>query len=270
MGLLARRSFTPSSFSSLNADTLRRVLEAVAAGTLSPDAAAGSFGEPELADGDLGFAVVDHDRGRRTGVPEVIYGPGKTAVQLRVLLEVIAARGQLALATRVDEEKAAAVIASGLNAVWEPVPRLFSLAPPGWVAHSLPGQICVCTGGTSDRPVAEEAARVLEWLGHRVDRVFDVGVAGVHRLLSRMERIRAADIVIVVAGMEGALPSVVAGLVSAPVIAVPTSIGYGTALAGFTPLFAMLTSCAAGVVVVNIDNGFGAAQAAHRMLAVKT
>ncbi len=219
---------------------------------------------------DLGFAVLDEERGARTGSPEVIYGPGKTPEQLAALLRHIVGRGQPGLATRVDAEKAAAVLALGVVAGWDPMSRLLTAAPEGWAPTPVAGRICICTGGTSDLPVAEEAAQVLEWMGYTVDRAPDVGVAGVHRLLSRLERLREADVVIAVAGMEGALPSVIAGLVAAPVIAVPTSIGYGTALSGFTPLFAMLTSCAAGVVVVNIDNGFGAAQAAHRMLARRT
>lgn len=246
----------------MDADALRALL---AAGFPLPAETAGAAGGPR--ESDLGFAVLDEERGARTGVPEVIYGPGKTPEHLAAILRHMVASGKPGLATRVDAEKAAAVLATGLDAQWDPVSRLLTAAPEGWAPTPIAGRICVCTGGTSDLPVAEEAAKVLEWLGHPVDRAPDVGVAGVHRLLSRLERLREADVVIAVAGMEGALPSVVAGLVSAPVIAVPTSVGYGTALSGFTPLFAMLTSCAAGVVVVNIDNGFGAAQAAHRMLA---
>jgi NCAIR mutase (PurE)-related protein len=246
----------------MDRDALVRLLEAVAAGHIGPEEAAFSVGR----ESDLGFAVFDDDRAHRTGSPEIIYGPGKTPEQIALLLSHVAARGELALATRVDTEKAAIVAALVPEAHYEPVPRLVRLAPTGWAPPERAGTVCVCTGGTSDLPVSEEAARILELLGWTVDRATDVGVAGIHRLLSRLERLRAADVVIAVAGMEGALPSVVAGLVSAPVIAVPTSVGYGTALSGLTPLLAMLTSCAAGIVVVNVDNGFGAAQAAHRIL----
>lgn len=218
---------------------------------------------------DLGFAVVDDDRRPRTGLPEVIYGEGKTPEALAALLTHLVGRGEQALATRVDAAKAAAVIAMLPHAVYEPVPRLLWLVPEGFIPFqpTVTRKLAVIAAGTSDLPVAEEASRTAEWFGLPVDRVTDVGVAGLHRLLARVDRLREADALIVVAGMEGALPSVVAGLVRTPVIAVPTSVGYGAHFGGIAPLLAMLNACAGGISVCNIDNGFGAAQVAWRILA---
>jgi len=217
---------------------------------------------------DLGFAVIDDGRAARTGLAEVVFGQGKTPEQLASILEHLVRTGHAGLATRVDLELAAAVRARLPAAVYEPIPRLLWLAGPDGppkVQHKP--LVAVVSAGTSDQRVAEEAARCAEWFGLRVERHPDLGVAGLQRLLSRVEQLRAARVVIAVAGLEGALPSVLAGLVSAPVIGVPTSVGYGVAHGGFTALHAMATSCAGGIGVVNIDNGFGAAQLAWRIVA---
>jgi len=210
---------------------------------------------------DLGFARVDHHRALRKGFPEVILGQGKTAQQIGAIAQRLVAHGQPALITRLDEQKAQEV------RVALPTLRYYPDARLGAVGESpVPpvgqGTILVISAGTADLPVAEEAAVTAELLGNRVERLYDVGVAGLHRLLDSMEKVRAAAVLIVVAGMEGALPSVVGGLVDRPVIAVPTSIGYGASFNGLAALLAMLNSCAAGITVVNIDNGFGAAAAA--------
>ena len=225
---------------------------------------------------DLGFARVDHHRALRTGVPEVIYGEGKTAAQIAAISTEIAASGSNVLVTRVDAAKAADLCARTLEHQGQPLPRFayaeaartlkLDVAPPPLLEV---GPVAVVTAGTSDVPVAEEAVETLSAVGLTPVRQYDIGVAGIHRLFGRLEELRRAAAVIVCAGMEGALPSVMAGVLSAPVIAVPTSVGYGTALGGFTALFAMLTSCASGVVVVNIDSGFGAAMAARRMLVAR-
>ncbi|MFF2090644.1 nickel pincer cofactor biosynthesis protein LarB [Paenibacillus sp. NPDC058174] len=204
---------------------------------------------------DLGFCKLDVGRDERTGHPEVVFGMGKTAGQVEVIFARLAEVHGRALVTRATEEMAERVLASYPEARYDKVSRLISL---GQSARMLPGKVAVLTGGTSDIPVAEEAAGTAEWMGCEVDRIFDVGVAGIDRLLSQKDRIREASVVIGVAGMEGALVSVVGGLVRRPVIAVPTSVGYGANLQGITTLLAMMTSCAAGVTVVNIDNGFGA------------
>jgi pyridinium-3,5-biscarboxylic acid mononucleotide synthase len=204
---------------------------------------------------DLGFASVDHHRALRKGFPEVVLGEGKTAEQVAAIAERLAANSDRLLVTRADIEMYQAVKERVPDAAYNAAARAVMLdrsAEP-----RRPG-IAVCCAGTSDVPVAEEAAVTAEIMGSVVDRMFDVGVAGLHRLLDKLERLRAAKALVVVAGMEGALPSVVAGLVLAPVIAVPTSVGYGASFRGLAPLLAMLNACAAGVAVVNIDNGFGA------------
>jgi hypothetical protein len=210
---------------------------------------------------DLGFAKIDHHRLLRTGFPEVIFGDGKTAEQIVEIAGRMVARGHNVLITRIDEAKAASVGAAFTQARYYREGRICTVAvadppPPGR------GTILVISAGTSDLPVAEEAAVTATFMGGAVERVYDVGVAGIHRLLDRMAQIRAARVLIVVAGMEGALPSVVGGLVDRPVIAVPTSVGYGASLGGLAALLGMLNSCAPGVTVVNVDNGFGAAAAA--------
>ena len=214
---------------------------------------------------NLGFAQVDIDRLRRQGVPEVVYGAGKTAEQITAILSSLREHGQLpALATRVDAEKAAHVAeALGCDFTYFPAARIGRLGPAR--APDGIGTVVVAAAGTSDLPVAEEAAVTAETLGNEVTRLFDVGVAGLHRLLACADQLAGASVVVAVAGMEGALASVIGGLVSCPVIAVPTSVGYGAAFGGVSALLAMLNSCAAGVSVVNIDNGFGAGFLAHRI-----
>src|SRR5215813_7400820 len=209
---------------------------------------------------DLGFARVDHHRSVRQGFPEVVLGLGKTPSQIAAIAAEIAGRGSSLLVTRATPEAFDAVRVRVQNAVYHPDARIISL-PQQDVARGA-GTILVVAAGTADLPVAEEAARTAELMGNHVERLYDVGVAGLHRLLGETRRLQTARVIIVVAGMEGALPSVVSGLVSAPVIAVPTSIGYGASFGGIAALLGMLNSCASGVSVVNIDNGFGAANIA--------
>ncbi len=208
----------------------------------------------------LGYACLDLDREQRRGIPETIYGAGKTNAQLIAIMHKLNEAGQNAFATRVSAEQAEVVIESLPTAVYDSISRTLSsdIAPLPEPA----GKVALLCAGTADLPVAEEAAITARRMGARVEKIYDVGVAGLHRLLNRLPQFSNARAIIVVAGMEGALPSVVAGLVSRPVIAVPTSIGYGTAQGGLTALHAMLTSCASGITVVNIDNGFGAGVAA--------
>jgi pyridinium-3,5-biscarboxylic acid mononucleotide synthase len=211
---------------------------------------------------DLGYARPDTAREARLGLPEVVYGPGKTVEQVvGVVRTLLAGNEGPVLVTRIGVEDAAAVAAAVPGGRYDEVARLLVWRP----APARPFRVVVASAGTSDAPVAAEAAAVATAIGLDVRQLRDVGVAGVHRLLAETGELAAADAVICVAGMEGALPSVVGGLVGCPVIAVPTSVGYGAVFEGVTPLLAMLSSCAAGVVVVNIDSGFGAAMAAHRM-----
>ena len=214
--------------------------------------------------GQLGYAHVDTHRALRTGHPEVVFGQGKSAEQITGILRHLQQAGQDGLVTRVDAEKAAAVRAELPQLEWSELARVLHLRTTDRPAEAH-GRIAVITAGTSDLPVAEEAAVVAAAMGNRVDRFFDVGVAGIHRLLGVLEDLRQARVLVVVAGMEGALASVVAGLVDVPVIGVPTSVGYGASFGGLAALLGMLNSCASGVTVVNIDNGFGAAFAAHRI-----
>ena len=209
---------------------------------------------------DLGFARIDHHRTLRKGFPEVIWGPGKTSQQIAAIATRLVENGQPALITRLDEKKAQEVQISLPALVYYAAARIGALGEQPIPHTSLP--ILVVAAGTADIPVAEEAVISAEWLGNTVERLYDVGVAGLHRLFESLDRLRAASVLIVVAGMEGALPSVIGGLVDRPIIAVPTSIGYGASFGGVAALLAMLNSCAAGVTVVNIDNGFGAAAAA--------
>lgn len=238
--------------------SLESLFDAVAAGTLSPAEAA-----LKARSAQMEFAHLDLDRPRRTGEPEVVFGSNKSAQQIIPLLTQIAATGQPALATRVDADKALAICAALPDAEHHPSARAVVLrhdpAPP------LIGHVAVVCAGTSDLPVADEAALTAELFGSRVVRHTDIGVAGLHRLLGRLDQLREARVLVVVAGMEGALPTVLAGLVRAPVVAVPTSVGYGAHLQGVTPMLGMLTACAPGISVVNIDNGFGAAVVAHRI-----
>ena len=217
------------------------------------------------SEASLGFANVDLQRLERQGVPEVVYGAGTTAAQIAGIPAALHDAGQSpVLVTRLDAEKAAAVASSvGPDFTYMPEGHLGRLGAPRQPGGL--GPIAVVSGGTSDQPVAEEAALTAETLGNKVIRIYDVGVAGLHRLLSRIDDLRSASVVIAVAGMEGALASVVGGLVAAPIIAVPTSVGYGAAFDGLAALLAMLNSCSAGVSVVNIDNGFGAGFLASRI-----
>ncbi|HBO58291.1 MAG TPA: nickel pincer cofactor biosynthesis protein LarB [Alphaproteobacteria bacterium] len=213
---------------------------------------------------DLGYAKTDMTRAQRTGSPEAIFGAGKTNEQLVGIFNAFLSDNRAVFATRCSAEQAAFVKAAGLPVSYDETSRILSLVK-GEKPH-LGGRIAVCTAGTADLPVAEEAAQTAEFLGATVDRFFDVGVAGIHRLFAKIDEIRQADAVIAVAGMEGALAGVVAGLVAVPVIAVPTSVGYGASFHGLSALLTMLNSCAEGVSVVNIDNGFGAAVTACRIV----
>ncbi|MBI3400491.1 MAG: nickel pincer cofactor biosynthesis protein LarB [Acidobacteria bacterium] len=238
---------------------LQDLLERVARGELDTDTAREQLIEVLRSSPfeDLGFARVDHHRSVRQGFPEVILGLGKTSAQIASIAAEIVGRGSTLLVTRADESAYEAVRALVPGALYHADAKLITLrqqdVSPG------KGTIMVAAAGTSDLPVAEEAARTAEIMGNDVDRLYDVGVAGLHRLLGERKRLESARVIIVVAGMEGALPSVLAGLVGTPVIAVPTSIGYGASFGGLAALLGMLNSCALGVSVVNIDNGFGAA-----------
>jgi pyridinium-3,5-biscarboxylic acid mononucleotide synthase len=245
-------------------EQLEGLLADVAAGRITPEAALGRL--RNLPFEDLSFARIDHHRALRQGHPEVVFCEGKTAEQVLAICERLEAASGSFLGTRADEDLASRLRQRFPRIVWNPLARTVHLPAPDpskRVVHT--GTILVISAGTSDLPVAEEAAVVAEVFGHPVERLVDVGVAGLHRLLAASEQIQRARVVIVVAGMEGALPSVVGGMVSVPVIAVPTSVGYGASFGGLAALLAMLNSCAAGVTVVNIDNGFGAAAAASRI-----
>jgi pyridinium-3,5-biscarboxylic acid mononucleotide synthase len=206
---------------------------------------------------DLGYARVDTHRHYRQGFAEVIFGVGKTPAQIAAIAERIVSRGHSLLVTRTTADAFAAVRAIAPKATYHDDARAITLAAGDISAGK--GTVLIACAGTSDLPIAEEAAVTAELMGNRVDRLYDVGVAGIHRLLGERDRLHAARVIIVVAGMEGALPSVVGGLVSVPVVAVPTSVGYGASFGGIAALLGMLNSCANGVSVVNIDNGFGAA-----------
>ncbi len=213
---------------------------------------------------DLGWVSLDHHRAIRSGYPEVIYCAGKTPEQVAIIAEkLISAGNSSIMATRADISHFEAVQKLVPDAVYHGAARMITVCRSVSEAPALP--VCVVTAGTSDIPVAEEAAVTAEQLGNRIERVYDVGVAGIHRLFARLDTISSAGVVIVIAGMEGALASVIGGLVDIPIIAVPTSVGYGANFNGLTPLLAMLNSCAAGVGVVNIDNGFGAGWMASRI-----
>ena len=240
---------------------LLALFEAVRDGHLAPDEAELRARQVLHTDWteDLGFARVDHDRATRQGFPEVVFGQGKTPAQVAGIAQAIVARGHTLLVTRTNRETFADVAKVVPDARFHEEARIIERR-----AETVAGQgvILIAAAGTSDIPVAEEAAISAEVMGNTVDRLYDVGVAGLHRLLAASGRLAAARVVIAVAGMEGALASVVGGLVRVPVVAVPTSVGYGANLGGMTTLLAMLNSCATGVTVVNIDNGFGAAAAA--------
>ncbi len=253
----------------MNPDQLRALLADVRAGTVDTDTAFAQL--KALPYDDLGFARIDNHRAVRTGLPEAIYCAGKTPTQVAAIAARMQGQGSPVIGTRCDGPTWAAVQLAVPDAVYHAAARLFIIPPDPTsqaaldVAAARRGPIAVLTGGTSDLPVAEEAALTAEATGNRVLRIYDVGVAGLHRLLARLPDITQAAVVIAVAGMEGALPSVVAGLISAPLIAVPTSVGYGANFGGLTALLAMLNGCAPGVAVVNIDNGFGAGYLAAKM-----
>jgi hypothetical protein len=241
-----------------------QLLEKFRAGGATCDQVLRAFQSAPVA--DLGFAQVDMHRALRKGFPEVIFGSGKTLEQVIKIAAKILAREQRVLATRVLPEHARALRRKFKRAVYHPLARCVTIEKRP--LPKRPGFIAVVCAGTSDLPVAEEAAVTAEIMGNQVERIRDAGVAGLHRLFPHLETIQSANVLIVVAGMEGALPSVVAGLVSRPVIAVPTSVGYGVSFGGLAALLAMLNSCASSVTVVNIDNGFGAGYAASQINAL--
>jgi len=243
----------------MNRQQLKGLLDQVRTGGITPEAAQAELLQflRQSPYEDLGFARVDHHRQIRQGFPEVVFGQGKTADQIAAIARTLVAAGQSLLVTRTTADAHRAVAAVVPDARFHDTARCITLdlksAPPGR------GTIVIAAAGTADLPVAEEAAVTAQIMGNTVDRVYDVGVAGLHRLLKEHARLTAARVIVVCAGMEGALPSVLAGLVDVPVVAVPTSVGYGASFGGLTALLAMLNSCAIGVSVVNIDNGFGAA-----------
>lgn len=245
----------------MNQDILLSLLQKVQSGALTPENAVAQLKLQPFE--DLGYANVDHHRALRQGMPEVIYGSGKTTEQIAGILQSMTAAGsQDILVTRLAPE-AAEVLGQNFALEYHATPKLGIVNRNA--AKPQTGAIVLASGGTSDMPVCEEAALTAEVLGSKVIRLYDVGVAGLHRLLSRLDVLSLARAVIVVAGMEGALASVVGGLVSCPVVAVPTSVGYGANFGGLSSLLSMLNSCASGVAVVNIDNGFGAGLLAHRI-----
>jgi len=243
----------------MNEEHIKELLQRVAAGTLPVEGAISEL--RVLPFKSLGYANADVHRKLRTGYAEVVFGPGKTAEQIAEILSQLGQHGGTVFASRVEPDVAAQVLQRLPAAEYLAVPRLVVLG-----SRTVPdrgrGTIAVLTAGTSDIPVAEEAAITAELDGNRVERIFDVGVAGLHRLLARREQVEAAEVLVVVAGMDGVLPTVTAGLFSRPVIAVPTSIGYGASFGGVAGLLTMLNACASGVSVVNIDNGFGAGRLA--------
>ncbi|OUL17582.1 1-(5-phosphoribosyl)-5-amino-4-imidazole-carboxylate carboxylase [Nostoc sp. RF31YmG] len=247
-----------------NEKALRSLLEAVAYGNVTPDKALDSL--KDLAYERVGdFAKIDHHRAVRTGFPEVIWGLGKTPDQIVQIIEVMRHRNPVVMATRIEPAVYAVLQSRVRGLQYYELARICAITPAE-IEPQFDGVISILSAGTADLPVAEEAAVTAELSGFRVQRLWDVGVAGIHRLLSNRHVIESASVLIVVAGMEGALPSVVAGLADCPVVAVPTSIGYGASFGGLAPLLTMLNSCAPGVGVVNIDNGFGAAVLAGQIL----
>jgi len=243
----------------MNRDRVRALLHAVRHGEVDPEQALESLARLPFV--DVPDARVDTHRALRHGLPEVVYAPGKTAEQIAAIVRTLHGAGQDVLVTRVEPDLAAAVGGAVEGARYDPRSRLVWIGPDA-VPLVGKGTIAVVSAGTADVPVAAEAVGVARRFGNRVEELFDVGVAGLHRLLASSDVLRSARVLVVVAGMEGALPSVVGGLVDKPVIAVPTSVGYGASFGGIAALLGMLTSCASNVTVVNIDNGFGAAYVA--------
>ena len=244
----------------MDQETIHQLLRQVATGDLSPEKALDRL--RDLPFENLGFAQVDHHRTLRTGYPEVIFCQGKTPEQILAIAERLAERGTFVLATRTAPEAIRTLVQRFPHADCDEVARTVLIRSPNTPVPAEKGLIAVVSAGTSDLPVAREAAVTARAMGARVVSIFDVGIAGLHRLLAHRNQLRSARVIVVVAGMEGALPSVVGGLVDKPVIAVPTSVGYGANLNGIAALLAMLNSCASGVTVVNIDNGFGAGYSA--------
>jgi len=246
----------------MNPRKLEDLLKRVKLGKTSVDKAIAQL--KSLPFEDLGYARIDHHRSLRKGFPEVIWGEGKSSNQILSIMKEMKRKGQNVLTTRLDEKKAKDIQKAFPKCRYSPRSKVLTyLIHP--VRSEGKGTILVITAGTTDIPVAEEAVITAQFMGNHVETLYDVGVAGIHRLLSERQRLEEARVLVVVAGMEGALPSVVGGLVDRPVIAVPTSIGYGTSFGGITALLAMLNSCASGVAVVNIDNGFGAGYMASLM-----
>ncbi len=247
----------------MNPETLRSLLDDVAAGRVTVE---GAYDRVKHLPGeDMGFAHLDHHRAIRQGQAEVVFCQGKTVGQVTAICRRFAERTGSFLGTRADEAQARALKDLFPAVEWNVTARTVYLRPTPAPPPTGTGTVLVVSAGTADAPVAEEALVTAEAFGNAVDRLHDVGVAGLHRLMGEQQRLGEAAVVIVVAGMEGALPSVVGGLVAAPVIAVPTSVGYGASFGGIAALLGMLNSCAAGITVVNIDNGFGAAAAASRI-----
>jgi NCAIR mutase (PurE)-related protein len=244
-------------------EALQKILQAIASGDISPEIALEKLKHLPFESLDQ-FAKIDHHRQLRTGFPEVIWGADKTAEQLIKIITAMQLDATVVMATRIEAEVFQQLKAAIPELVYYPTARICSLSKPQ--APTQIGTVSILTAGTADIPVAEEAAITAELCGFAVVRLWDVGVAGIHRLLSNSAVVYEADVLIVVAGMEGALPSVVAGMADCPVIAVPTSIGYGASFGGVAPLLTMLNSCATGIGVVNIDNGFGAAILAGQIL----
>ncbi|MFP5288675.1 MAG: nickel pincer cofactor biosynthesis protein LarB [Thermoanaerobaculia bacterium] len=244
----------------MNTERLRELLDAVAAGTVSSAEALRDLAE--LPYSDLGFAKLDLHRELRNGLPEAIYAEGKRTDDLKAIVERMLRGHGRVLVTRLRPDAAEALLAAYPEGVYHERARVLTCGEPH---ERVEGRIAVLAAGTSDLPVAEEAAVCAAWFGHEVERCYDVGVAGLHRLLGNLPAVRRADVVVAVAGMDGALPTVVAGLVAAPVVAVPTSVGYGASFGGLAALLTMLNGCAPGVGVVNIDNGYGAAVLASRI-----
>jgi len=239
----------------MNPEYLRQLLEGVKKGKISIDAALNEL--KTLPFEDIGFATLDHHRSLRKGFPEVIWGEGKTSSQITTIIKKMLNKNYPVLVTRVDARKAACIKKSIPKITYHPLSRTLTLTT-GKIPKTEKGTILVVSAGTSDIPVAEEALITATIMGNKVDHLYDVGVAGIHRLFEKKDKLLSASVLIVVAGMEGALASVIGGLVDKPVIAVPTSIGYGTGFGGIAALLSMLNSCASGIAVVNIDNGFGA------------
>jgi NCAIR mutase (PurE)-related protein len=248
----------------MNGERLRDLLRRVAAGSVSVERASAELAT--LPFEDLGFAKLDHHRELRSGLPEAVFAPGKSDEALTAIVERLVAAQDRVLVTRASRAQAELLSARFPAAVYGEASRVWRLGS----APRRPWRVAILAAGTSDAAVAEEAADCARWSGLEVERHVDVGVAALQRLFDGLDRLRAADVVIAVAGMDGALPTVVAGLVAAPVIAVPTSVGYGAAFGGLAALLTMLNACSPGVAVVNIDNGYGAAVLAHRIAAARS